>query len=162
MIHVACPTGKLCKATPWARWRLSDSWFLGHCERILHVSVHLLEMMDCPAPLVFGIFTTECSTFVFADKPNLWNCFFFSQLRQMYRVFLSQVCAGAFMLEEALKDIWVFIMSQTDVFLSASADKGCPWVHHRCTMWLYYVEQPQTDEKQEFQHDQTFVCHHPE
>lgn len=44
----------------------------------------------------------------------------------MYRIFLSQVCAGAFMLEEALKDIWVFIMSQTDVFLSASADKGCP------------------------------------
>lgn len=36
-------------------WRLSDSWFLGHCERILHVSVHLPGMMDCPAPLVFCI-----------------------------------------------------------------------------------------------------------
>lgn len=50
--------------------RLSDSWFLGHCESILHVSVHLLGMMDCSAPLVFGIFTMECS-FVFEDKPNL-------------------------------------------------------------------------------------------
>lgn len=52
-------------------WRLSDSWFLGHCQRILHVSVHLLPMTDCPAPVAFRIFAMESSTFVFWDKPNL-------------------------------------------------------------------------------------------